>query len=73
MQALPVEGQMSYWTDADSLPLTPGVYRIRLGYAPYCAWARWDGDRWCAWSSDRGRASLEPFRGPRRVYQWRVG
>jgi hypothetical protein len=68
-----MEGQtVSYWNEPHTLPLMPDVYRIKLPYAPYTAWARWDGERWCAWGTDKGRASLATFSGPERGYAWRT-
>lgn len=62
---------MSWWQDPDTVPLVPGVYRVKLGYAPYQAWARWDGEHWCAWGTDKTRAERATFSGPERGYQWR--
>lgn len=63
---------MTWWQPAAIPPPAPGIYRIRLAYAPYTAWARWDGDRWSTWGTDKARAELATFSGPRRGYDWRT-
>lgn len=63
---------MSWWQERGSPPIIPDTYRVRLPYAPYIAWARWDGERWCAWGTDRARAEMATFSGPRDGYDWRL-
>ena len=73
MPALRMEGEtVSQWNDSAILPTVPDVYRVKLAYAPYEAWALWDGARWCTWGSDKRRAACATFKGPDAGYSWKV-
>jgi hypothetical protein len=63
---------MSRWNDSAIVPLVADVYRVKLPYHPYEAWAVWDGERWCTWGSTKERAARATFRGPDQGYCWRV-
>lgn len=63
---------MSFWTDAGTAPIVPDIYRVRLPYYPYIAFARWDGAKWCVWGNTKERAAMSTFSGPKAGYDWRL-